>query len=130
MTRKGRSSHTGAGKLIAAAAMSFACAGECQRGDTDFRPVASVDLADPAPAAPHGVVGRFRRRRLERAREAPSDPRQVSRPAERAGEDRRHVAMARTLGGALGIPASVLDADFFQGSGGKLIEPALVKVPT
>jgi hypothetical protein len=41
-----------------------------------------------------------------------------------------HVAMARTLGGALGIPASALDADFVQGSGGKLIPSALVKVPS
>jgi hypothetical protein len=40
-----------------------------------------------------------------------------------------HVAMARTLGGALGIPASALDADFVQGSGGKLVASALTRVP-
>jgi hypothetical protein len=41
-----------------------------------------------------------------------------------------HVAMARTLGGALGIPQSQLDADFVQGSGGKLVAAALTRVPS
>jgi len=35
------------------------------------------------------------------------------------------VAMARTLGVALGIPGSVLDADFTSSAGGKVVPAAL-----
>jgi hypothetical protein len=35
------------------------------------------------------------------------------------------VAMARTLGVALGIPASVLNADFTASAGGKVVPAAL-----
>jgi hypothetical protein len=36
-----------------------------------------------------------------------------------------HVAMARTLGVALGIPSAVLDGDFVTGAGGKVVNSAL-----
>ena len=36
-----------------------------------------------------------------------------------------HVAMARTLGVALGIPKSVLDGDFVTTAGGKVVNAAL-----
>lgn len=41
-----------------------------------------------------------------------------------------HVAMARTLGGVLGIPQSELDRDFIQGAGGSFVPSALVSVPS
>ena len=41
-----------------------------------------------------------------------------------------HVAMARTLGGALGIPQSVLDGSFIASAGGKLVPAALTQVPS
>jgi hypothetical protein len=41
-----------------------------------------------------------------------------------------HVAMARTLGAALGIPQSQMDAALVQGSTGKVIPSAVVSVPT
>jgi hypothetical protein len=39
------------------------------------------------------------------------------------------VAMARTLGAALGIPQSALDADFIQAAGGKVVPAAVTSVP-
>src|SRR5262249_14355027 len=41
-----------------------------------------------------------------------------------------HVAAARTLCGALGIPASVTTNDFLATAGGKLVPSALVTVPS
>jgi hypothetical protein len=41
-----------------------------------------------------------------------------------------HVAMARTLGAALGIPQSLMDTSFVQGSGGKVIKGTLAIEPT
>ena len=41
-----------------------------------------------------------------------------------------HVAMARTLGAALGIPASVLDPSFVQDAGGKVVAAALTSIPS
>ncbi|MFZ5892460.1 MAG: DUF1501 domain-containing protein [Myxococcota bacterium] len=50
--------------------------------------------------------------------------------AGRAGADipaaQTHVSMARTLGAALGIPSSALNADFSASAGGKLVSAALV----
>jgi hypothetical protein len=59
MTRRGRCNHTGAGKLIAAAAMSFACAGES--GSRPHSTVAAVPTpsgsARNEPFATHTPVG-------------------------------------------------------------------------
>jgi hypothetical protein len=41
-----------------------------------------------------------------------------------------HVAMARTLGAALGIPQAVMDTSLVQGSGGKVIAGSLAITPT
>jgi hypothetical protein len=41
-----------------------------------------------------------------------------------------HVAMARTLGAALGIPQTVMDTSLVQGSGGKVIAGTLAVTPT
>jgi hypothetical protein len=41
-----------------------------------------------------------------------------------------HVAMARTLGAALGIPQTAMDAALVQGSTGKVIPSAVVAVPS
>jgi Protein of unknown function (DUF1501) len=43
--------------------------------------------------------------------------------------DDTHVAAARTLGAALGIPASVMNGDFIQSAGGAVVPAALVTVP-
>ncbi|MCL2449582.1 MAG: DUF1501 domain-containing protein, partial [Polyangiaceae bacterium] len=43
--------------------------------------------------------------------------------------DQTHVAAARTLAGALGIPSSVADGDFISSAGGALVPAALVSVP-
>jgi hypothetical protein len=40
------------------------------------------------------------------------------------------VSMARTLGAALGIPQSALEADFIQSAGGKVVPAAVTSVPT
>ena len=40
-----------------------------------------------------------------------------------------HVAMARTLGAALGIPQSEMDRSFIQSAGGKLVPAALTALP-
>ncbi len=39
-----------------------------------------------------------------------------------------HLAVARTLGAALGIPAAALEPDFASGAGGKVIAPALTAI--
>jgi hypothetical protein len=41
-----------------------------------------------------------------------------------------HVAMARTLGAALGIPQAAMDTSLVQGSGGKVIAGSLAVAPT
>jgi hypothetical protein len=43
--------------------------------------------------------------------------------------DDTHVAAARTLGAALGIPASVMNADFVTAAGGAVVPAAIVTVP-
>jgi hypothetical protein len=43
--------------------------------------------------------------------------------------DATHVAAARTLAGALGIPASVVASDFIPAAGGALVAAALTSVP-
>ncbi|HZU84785.1 MAG TPA: DUF1501 domain-containing protein [Polyangiaceae bacterium] len=45
------------------------------------------------------------------------------------GADATHVSLARTLAGALGIPASVAGNDFITSAGGKLVAAALTTVP-
>jgi hypothetical protein len=44
--------------------------------------------------------------------------------------DQTHVSAARTLAGALGIPASVANSDFISSAGGALVPAALVTVPS
>jgi hypothetical protein len=43
--------------------------------------------------------------------------------------DDTHLAAARTLGAALGIPASVMNGDFISSAGGAVVPAALVSVP-
>jgi hypothetical protein len=43
--------------------------------------------------------------------------------------DATHDAAARTLGAALGIPASVMNADFVSTAGGVVVPAAVVAVP-
>jgi hypothetical protein len=43
--------------------------------------------------------------------------------------DDTHLAAARTLGAALGIPASVMNGDFISSAGGKVVPAALTSVP-
>jgi hypothetical protein len=43
--------------------------------------------------------------------------------------DQTHVAAARTLAAALGIPASVANSDFISNAGGAVVPAALVSVP-
>jgi hypothetical protein len=43
--------------------------------------------------------------------------------------DQTHVAAARTLAGAIGIPASVVNSDFITSAGGAVVPAALVSVP-
>jgi hypothetical protein len=52
--------------------------------------------------------------------------------ADTAGDisaDNTHDAAARTLGAALGIPASVMNSDFIASAGGAVVPAALVSVP-
>ncbi len=50
-------------------------------------------------------------------------------PAGDITADDTHAALARTLGAALGIPASVMNADFVSTAGGAVVPAAVVAVP-